>query len=167
MTEAERLHCRVTARWLAACGRPVGALGLGLAGVAALALLLTALPGAGPRGLAPAELRAAHLPTLALAATLLLALPERVLALRLAFDAGLFTDLALPRHAAPAPAARLAALDEGLHLLGLRPATAQPRPLHARIAGARRLARQHLAVVGAQATTLGLGLALLAAAGQP
>lgn len=172
MTEADRVLCRVTAAWLAACWRAAGALGLGAGLLAALGLLLPA----GPQG----TLRLAATAGCALA--LLLSLPERVLALRLAFDAALFADLAaagdhgpagMPCPAAagvaaragavdsPAPPASLGRLDGALQALGLRDAVEPPRSLRARVDGARRLSRQHLGLVLAQVSAVALaGLAL-------
>lgn len=76
---------------------------------------------------------------------------ERVLALRLHFDAGLFTDLAEGR-------TRLASLDAALAALGLRRPAGVPRALPLRVAGARRLAMQHLAVALLQAAALATAL---------
>lgn len=135
LTDDERALCAVSARWLAACGRSAGALGLGAAGMACLVLL--ARPG----------------PAWA-AWTVLALLPfERLLALRLRLDAGLFADLA-------AGCTRLATLDAALATLQLRPAAARTRSLTQRVAGARRLAWQHVALALLQAAAL---LAALAA----
>ncbi len=76
--------------------------------------------------------------------TLVLALPERVLALRLRFDRGLFAELADGRIAS------LQALDDALSPWRVAPSDT-PRPLDARIAGTLRLWRHHAAVVGLQA----------------
>lgn len=76
--------------------------------------------------------------------TLVLALPERVLALRLRFDRGLFAELADGRIAS------LQALDNALSPWRAAP-SGTPRPLDARIAGTLRLWRRHAAVVGLQA----------------
>lgn len=122
-----------TARLLQAGARSLGALGLGCAALAAAALLLTPASGA---------VQAAALAVLAL-------LPlERLLALRLLFDAGLFTDLAHP--ALPAPSS-LQALDQALHTLGLRAPAATVRPLDERVRGARRLLAWHAGSVALQA----------------
>lgn len=77
-------------------------------------------------------------------AVLVLALPERVLALRLRFDRGLFSDMAEARIAS------LQALDAALSRWRAT-APGAPRPLDARIAGTLRLWRRHAAAVGAQA----------------
>lgn len=148
MNAADATLCRATACWLAACARCGGALGVGIGVVAALALLAPRSGGAAA----------------AFAAALLLVLPERVLALRVAFDAGLFRALAAGRPDGAAQA--LPALDTALQALRLR-AAAAPRPLAERVAGARRLGRHHLGVVLAQTVALALALALHAAAGAP
>jgi hypothetical protein len=75
-------------------------------------------------------------------ATSLLGVVERYFALRLRLDAGLFADLASGR------IADLAALDDGLAVIGVR--TGKPRTLDDRIAGCRRLWRRHLVVVVVQ-----------------
>jgi hypothetical protein len=86
----------------------------------------------------PAPLVAAGL------ATLVAVLLERYLAVRVALDARLLHRLA---QGAAAGLPGLAALDGGLQrVLGRRPAH-PPRELAARLAGARRLHRQHLAAV--------------------
>lgn len=122
-----------TARLLQAGARSLGALGLGCAALAAAALLLTPAAGA---------MQAAALCVLAL-------LPlERLLALRLLFDAGLFTDLARQGLPGPSP---LQALDQALHTLGLRAPATAVRPLDARVRGARRLLAWHAGCVVLQA----------------
>lgn len=137
--------CRVTARWLSACARGAGALGLGCALLAAGVLLWRA---GSPPG-------AARIEALLCAAVLLLTLPERVLALRLMFDAGLFADLA-------APGASLQSLDAALTALQLRTAATGPvRSLPDRVAGARRLSHQHLAVVALQVMALVIAFIVL------
>lgn len=151
MNDDERALCTATARWLQACGACVGALGLGAAAGAALALWW---PGPAALSLASA---------LGCAGALLLAVPERVLALRLRFDAGLFADLAEAWvSTAASPAATLASLDRALGALGLRrtaPRPSAPRGLASRVGGARRLSLQHAAVVLAQAALLAVALA--------
>lgn len=146
-----------TACWLDAVGRAAGALGLvSAAACAAMVVLASAMP----------------VPVMVVSlavAGLLLALVERVLALRVRFDAGLFRGLA---SAADLPAA-LHGLDAALQGLGLRSAgtPATPRPLAERVQGARRLARWHLVVAGLQAALLlamairALGLALVRTGG--
>lgn len=118
-----------TARLLSACARSAGALGLACAALAAAALLLRA-PG-GSAGWLLAVLAAAPL--------------ERLLALRLHFDAGLFDDLGRGPQAMTLPA-----LDQALHTLRLRPATLALRPLADRARGAQRLVFWHLACVALQ-----------------
>lgn len=134
LSDTDRLLCAATGRLLQAAAAVAGALGLGCSLLAAAALLLNT-----PQ---------------AWAATLaLLLLPaERVLALRLRFDAGLFDALAR------LPQATLGQLDTALHALSLRAPSAvtAPRPLVDRIAGAERLALWHAAVVLAQAALLAL-----------
>lgn len=143
-TEAGRWLAGGCAHWLRSGAKACGALAL-LAAAAALVLLLQQPPAAA---------------AWAAAAVLMLLLPERVLSLRLHFDAGLFADLA----AAPTPASpvTLVALDQALAGLGLRklPADASaPRPLAERVQGAGRLVRWHAVVVGLQWLLLGLALA--------
>lgn len=119
MTSDERALCAVTARWLAASGRTAATLGLGAAAAALVLLCLRASPSLW-------------------ALAVLLALPlERWLALRVRFDAGLFTDLAAGR-------ITLTALDDALATLRLRRAGPVTRPLDERVAGARRLALQQV-----------------------
>ena len=133
--------CTTTARLLAASVTSLGALGLGCAMLAAAALLLHP----------PVAATAAY----ALLGTLVLAIGERVLALRLHFDAGLFAELA--RDPA-APRRALHTLDQALQTLRLRAAAAAPRPLLDRVAGARRLVVWHAATVAAQCAGLLLGV---------
>lgn len=135
-----RMLCAATARLLQAAAATAGAVGLGCAGLAALAWLLAPLPAAAR----PA----------ALAALALLPL-ERILSLRLRLDAGLFTELA--RGTAPTRVA-LASLDRALQALRLRKPAAVQRPLHDRVKGAQRLLAWHLGTVVLQAAAL---LALL------
>ena len=85
-------------------------------------------------------------------AALALALPERVLALRLRFDRGLFTDLAEGRIVS------LQTLDAALS--AWRKAAPGPvRTLEARIAGTLGLWRRHAAVVAVQALLCLIALA--------
>jgi hypothetical protein len=142
LDDHDRTLAATTARWLQAGARSAGALGLGCAGLAAAALLLQPLP----------------LPARAAAVVALALLPaERVLALRLHFDAGLFTDLA--RGGLP-PRQALGSLDLSLQALRLRgpAATATLRQLPDRVRGAQRLLAWHAAGVGLQALAV---LALL------
>lgn len=113
-----------TARLLSASASAAGALGLACAALAAAALLLRA-PGA---------------PAAVLLAVLAAAPVERLLALRLQFDAGLFADLARAR--GPQPVA-LVALDRALQVLRLRTASPTVRPLADRARGAQRLIVWH------------------------
>ncbi len=79
---------------------------------------------------------------IALAGIVLLGLAEHFHALRVAFDAAIFSRWAARWQAADAtPEADLAAFDLALVATRLRaaPASPSPRPLTARIAGARRL----------------------------
>lgn len=131
MTEPERAHCSVAARWLAAEVGALSALGLGAAGALVAWALLRPQP-----------------PVWSWLVLALLPI-ERVLALRLSFDAGLFEDLGSGR-------LTLAGLDSALATLGLRRGPAESRPLAERIAGACALAWQHVAVVAAQVAILGL-----------
>lgn len=131
MTVDERTLCATTASWLAGWGRSVAPLGLGT-GAAALWLVLSAMP----------------LPARLAAAVVLLTLPaERLLALRLAFDRGLFHQLA-------SAGCSLTSLDAALAELGLRRAAADPRALLPRVAGVRRLTLQHAALLGLQVAAL-------------
>lgn len=123
-----RARCAAIARWLQAA-QALEWLALAAAAVALWRLLWSPADGWTPW---------------AAWAALALALPERVLALRLRFDRGLFAELADGRIAS------LQALDDALsHWRSTSPGT--PRPLAARIAGTLRLWRRHAAVVGAQA----------------
>lgn len=125
----ERTLCATTGHLLSATARCAGGLG---AACALLAALLLALQG-----------------TTGLVALLALALVpvERVLALRLHFDAGLFRDLARDPHGGRPV---LASLDQALQRLRLRKPSALPRPLGDRIEGSRRLVAWHVAVAAAQ-----------------
>jgi len=137
MTAAERVLCATTARWLSASSGVLGALGIGSLVIAALLLMARA-----------------PLPGLA-AAALLLAPPERLLALRTRFDAGLFADLSLQTGA-------LDLLDEALVSLNLRQQAATPRPLVGRIQGARRLTLQHAGLALLQFSAVAAQLLLAA-----
>ena len=159
-THHEPTLARTTAQLLHACAAAAGGAGLLCAAGAMLGLLMPA-PG-----------------TAALLCALVLALLplERLLGLRVRFDAGLFTDLAhaLDRNddalaagaarcaAMPAGAAipACAALDAALHALNLRDPAAAPRPLIDRAQGARRLALQHALAALAQFALLMSALAL-------
>lgn len=133
MNTSASLLCGATARWLAAVGTVAGALGGGAA-LGAAALWLLKAPWAGCAVVA-----------------LLLVLPERLLALRTRFDAGLFAELAARLDTSPGDAGThteqvLASLDDALAALGLRPPSVGTRGLAERVQGARRLAMQHIAV---------------------
>lgn len=139
---AHQALCAATARLLAAVAACAGAAGL-MAALGAGALLLHG----GGWGVA--------WPVLAL-------LPlERLWALRLRLDAGLFCDLA----AAADLRAGLHGLDIALQVLGLRRSSPAPRGLGLRIRGARRLALQHGAIVGLQLTLVMAGLVAQAGRG--
>jgi hypothetical protein len=127
LDEAERAQCAALARWLDTSSI-IGTLGLFAAAIAAL------------------WMRLGHSNGVQIAAALALALVpiERIYALRLRFDRGLFADLADKR------LPNLNALDAALSALGLRKATAQMRPLADRIRGTQGLWRSHAAIVGAQ-----------------
>jgi len=137
LDDGDRALCAAVAAWLDAHAA-LAAWGLALSVTAVVALIGFALPG------------------IAVAAALLgvagLGLAERVLALRLRFDAGLFSALAggtLPS---------LAALDSTLARMALRPAAAGPRALPDRVRGTLRLLRAHRAAVVLQ-TVLALSAA--------
>ncbi len=138
MSPHEQALCSATARWLWACSRTLGPVGLGAAGLAALLLTQRATPWLLP------------------AAVLLLMPAERVLAMRCTFDAGLFSDLGDQGIGAAGGADTanawpgLAALDIALVTLRLRKPAAHTRPLADRVAGARRLTLHFAAVVLAQ-----------------
>jgi hypothetical protein len=124
----QRAQCAVLARWLET-STPIAVSGLFAAATAAACIVFSGGP----------LTRSAAL--LALALTPI----ERVYALRLRFDRGLFADLAAGR------LQNLAVLDAALDALGLRRAsTVQIRPLADRIRGTRRLWRVHAVVVAAQ-----------------
>lgn len=118
---ADRALCVAAARWLSAAGGAAGTLGLASLGFAAL-LLVAREPG----------------PAIAVG-VLLLAPLERLLALRVRFDAGLFADLGRG-------ALTLSSLDASLHGLRLRGPAAAPRALADRVDGARALVWRHVAV---------------------
>ena len=160
---AQPVLARTTARLLHACAGAAGSTGL-LCAAGALAALLLRAPGAAPAAV--------------MLALVLALLPlERLLWLRVRFDAGLFTDLAgalshRPGRVDPALDAGTA-LDAALGALRLRrPATAsgaagagtpairQPRSLIDRALGARRLAQWHALVALAQFALLVSALAL-------
>ena len=159
--------CATTARLLSATASAAGALGGGSALLAA-ALLMWGAP-------AVAASTAATLLLLLVAGT---AAVERVLALRLRLDAGLFADLAygtVYRSAAGSASGNpcdsgygiagprsLRRLDRALHKLGLRAQPSTCRPLADRVQGARRLVMWHLAVAAAQGAGIGATLVLLA-----
>lgn len=130
-----RFIAGTTARLLVACAHSAGGLGLACAALAALALLARL-----PATAAPA-------PALLLTGVLLLTPVERVLALRLHFDAGLFRDLARAGAASPTT---LGALDQSLHRLRLRAPSSHLRSLSQRVRGARRLLGWHVATVVGQ-----------------
>ncbi|MDO5625742.1 MAG: hypothetical protein Q4G71_13760 [Pseudomonadota bacterium] len=131
-----RALCAATAAWLHAA-RPLSVWSLVLSALALAAWLLAGWGQGGAVWWA--------------SAALLAGLAERYLALRLALDARLFDALAHGHmHSLPA-------LDTALHALGLRQADAgTARPLAARVAGARRLSRLHLAVVLLQTVLMGI-----------
>ena len=120
VSEADTALAATTARLLGAGARSLGAGGLACAALAGAALLLHPSLGAASRAL--------------LVGVRMLAPLERVLTLRLLFDAGLFADLARPASADPLPA-----LDLALQTLRLRAPSAAPRPLAERANGACRL----------------------------
>lgn len=136
---ADRSLCGTTAHLLAATARCAGALGLLCALLAAVMLFQRT-----PNPLA-AALALALLPL------------ERVLAMRLHFDAGLFADLARG-HSNPVLA--LDALDHALAALRLRAPAAVSRSLADRVDGARRLVFWHGATAAAQLASVLVALAL-------
>ena len=132
MTDNERGLCAATAAWLHA-GRALAAWGLALsvlalAGCATLTLLST-----------PDDLPIGALAALAL--VIAAGLAERVLAVRLQFDAALFDALAQGR------IGHLGGLDAGLAALSLRADTGETRPLDVRLTGALQLLRWHRSAV--------------------
>lgn len=131
-----RARCAATADWLRAA-LALEWLAL-LIAVAALWLLLSGTAGGALRWAAWAALA--------------LALPERVLALRLRFDRRLFAGLADGRIAS------LGALDAALSAWR-RATPGPPRTLDARIAGTLGLWRRHAAVVAVQALLCLIALA--------
>lgn len=120
LTANERGACLAMAALLRA-GQGLAWLGLLLAAVAALGMLMRPVP--------------------LLAAVLVLALPERYSALRVALDARLFAAWGDGRIAS------LAGMDAALAALGRTPA---PRPLSQRLRGARRWLAWHAACVTGQ-----------------
>ena len=150
MSEADRGLCLTMAAGLKAL-RVLAAFGLALTIIAVL--LLAFRPLHGP-ALAATLTTTAAAPSVATAlwllAVLLLALFERLCAVRIAFDARLFAALAhgqLPS---------LGALDQSLAGLGLRKNAAPGRDLGSRLSGTRRLVLMHLLVVCTQAAFCGL-----------
>lgn len=135
---------RTTARLLEAFAAAAGSIGLLCAAGAMLGLLM------------PAPGIAALLCALVLA---LLPL-ERLLCLRVRFDAGLFTDLAHARDGSGDALSDCGALDAALQALKLRGPAAAPRLLIDRAQGARRLAFRHALVALAQFALLMSALAL-------
>ncbi|WP_304309313.1 hypothetical protein [Pseudacidovorax intermedius] len=127
-----RSRCAALAARLAA-QRPVAAWSLLLSAACLLALAAVAAGWAMP---------ASRLCLAAWSLGAMLGLAERYLALRLHLDEGLFAALAcgaLPD---------LAALDDALAWLGLRPASSSAlRPLDERLRGTQALMRRHLGVV--------------------
>lgn len=92
----------------------------------------------------------------------LLGLAERYLALRLRLDEGLFNALAL------GTLPDLAALDDALAWLGLRPSSpGTPRPLDERLRGTQTLMRRHLGVVLLQSLCVLIALTAGLCAGLP
>jgi hypothetical protein len=85
---------------------------------------------------------------------------ERLLCLRVRFDAGLFTDLARALDRGDDAPSACSSLDAALHALKLRGPAAAPRPLIDRVQGARRLAFRHVLVALAQFALLMSALAL-------
>jgi hypothetical protein len=132
LSEYERAQCAALARWLDASA-VTGTLGLFAAAVAALWMALGS------------EINAIESSAIITAALALVLTPiERIYALRLRFDRGLFADLADGRLPS------LAALDDALAALGLRRTMSSSRPLGDRIRGTQRLWRTHAVVVAAQ-----------------
>ena len=138
LNDNDRALCAATARLLQASGR-ISAWGLALAvvGMAVLALTGRSLP---------------LVSWLGFAAVVVLGLPERYLAFRLQFDAGLFKDLSAQNMAS------LAALDHALQRLGLRKAPDATRTLEDRVLGARQLLQRHGIVVVCQSALFLLAL---------
>lgn len=136
---ADRSLCSTTAHLLTATARCAGAVGLLCALLAAVMLFQRT-----PNPLA-AALALALLPL------------ERVLAMRLHFDAGLFADLARGQ---VNPVLALDALDHALAALRLRAPAAVSRSLADRVDGARRLVFWHGATAAAQLASVLVALAL-------
>jgi len=122
MDSDDRALCATTARWLQGCSGALGTLAIASAcGALVLLLSKSTWPAAVVLALTPAE---------------------RLLALRLRFDAGLFADLARGE-------TDIGRLDGALQRLGLRRAeapTKPPRGVAERVAGTRHLLRQHAAL---------------------
>ncbi len=142
LTVEQHALCLMLAAWLHAA-RHVATLGLVVTTVALLGLIAAASTG-----------RLFTACSLALAAVAMLGLVERMLALRLDFDARLFDALADGR------LPTLTLLDAALTGLRLRPATPS-RALPDRIKGTQRLLRLHWLLTTLQ--LLGLASALLLA----
>lgn len=136
LNEPERALCALTAAWLDA-QRTLSMLPVLACSVAIAHLFFDrAMPG--------------------IAATvLLMALPERYFALRIAFDAGVFRALAL------GPVRDTDAFDQALRQLDLGGGTAVDRSIVVRTQGAMRLWRRHLAVSLLQFVLMILLLALI------
>lgn len=132
----DRARCAAMARWLEASST-LGALALCCALVAALGTLAHAWRDA-----------ALGFAVVALALTPV----ERYLALRLRFDAGLFTDLASAR------IDDLATLDAGLSALGVGKDTPSLRTLDDRLEGVRRLWRRYALIIGLQAASVAIAV---------
>jgi hypothetical protein len=143
LTVEQRALCVTLAAWLHAA-RHVAALGLVCTAVALLGLAALACTG-----------RLFTVFGLALAAVVLLGGAERVLALRLDFDARLFDALADGR------LPTLTGLDAALTGLRLRPA-GPSRALPARIAGTQRLLRLHVLLTTLQWLCLAASMLLAA-----
>lgn len=141
MIDDERMLASTTARWCSA-GALVAAVSVALAIVALVALVI------------PTTATSSRWPWWIVAA---LGVPGTVYAFRLAFDAGVFRDLAVPAQAGDADR-RLAAFDAALAtLLGGTPRSRPVRALPARVRGASRLVVQ-----AAIAAAIQFGVALFA-----
>ena len=134
----DRALCAATARLLQASEK-ISAWGLALAvvGMGVVALTGRSLP---------------LVSWLGFAAMALLGLPERYLAFRLRFDAGLFKDLATQTMPS------LAAMDHALQRMGLRNPPDEARTLEQRVLGARQLLQRHGIVVICQSVLFLLAL---------
>ncbi len=149
LDDSERATCAAVARWLDT-DRIVGACGLFAAAVAALCLLIDHAS-IGHR----IDSIGSGTGVVVAASMVLFLMPiERVYALRLRFDRGLFADLADGRIGS------LMTLDAALSSLKLRTAAATPRPLTDRIRGVQRLWRRHAAVAVVQVLLCLLAVAL-------